>query len=213
MDARLRVADVADVGTDTVALTFDSPAAFDADPGQFVRLEATVDDETYRRFYTVSSPDTDESFEVTVEAAEAGGPFSAHLAALDAGDELGMAGPFGDASYDGDGRAVVLAGGPGVGPAVAIGEAALSAGEPAAVVYRDDDPVHRERLDALRDAGVAVTVLDGEASLTAAVDEAVTGAADETAFVYGFEAFVADAEAAVEAADASPATVHVESFG
>ncbi|MFB6126458.1 MAG: FAD-dependent oxidoreductase [Halolamina sp.] len=213
MDAGVTVVDVADVGPDTVALTFDSPAAFDADPGQFVRLGATVDGETYQRFYTVSSPDAADTFEVTVEVAEEGGPFSAHLAALDIGDELEMSGPFGDASYDGSGRAVVLAGGPGVGPAVAIGEAALSAGESAAVVYRDDEPIHRERLDALAEAGVTVAVLDGQESLTAAVDDALTGADDEAAFVYGFEAFVADAQAAIEAADAAPPTVHVESFG
>lgn len=206
------VAAVESVGTDAVAVSFESPPEFDARPGQFVRLGAEVDEEHRQRFYTVSSPSTAETFEVTVTVdGDEGGPFSPYLAAAEPGDAFDLDGPFGDAAYDGQEQSVVLAGGPGVGPAVAIGEAALSDGNGAAIVYRDSVPIHSERLDALNADGVPVTTLPADAALTDAVADAV--AAGDTVFVYGFAEFVEDARAAVEAAPAEPATIHVESFG
>jgi ferredoxin-NADP reductase len=208
MEATVAVADVESVGPDTVAIEFETPEGFDAAPGQFVRLGATVDGETYRRFYTLSSPDVGETFEVTVGIdEEAGGPFSAHLAALAPGDEMEMAGPFGSNHYEGERRVVVLAGGPGVGPAVAVAERALADGGEAAVVYRDDQPAHGSRLDALRERGASVVVTDGPVG--AAVAEAVTGAPGEQVFVYGFQPFVDEAVGALSAPDAAK----VESFG
>ncbi|MFC7136389.1 FAD-dependent oxidoreductase [Halobaculum litoreum] len=208
MDATVAVRSVAVVGPDTVAVTLDSPDGFDAKPGQFVRLTATVGGEEESRFYTVSSPDTDGSYETTVGLD--GGEFSQYLADLTAGDEIEMSGPFGDDYYEGEARAVVLAGGPGVGPAVAIAEAALAAGNEAAVVYRDDEPAHTERLDALRERGASVVVTDGDAD--AAVAEAVTGADGEQAFVYGFADFVDAAVAALDAAGYG-GEAKVENFG
>ncbi|QZP37222.1 FAD-dependent oxidoreductase [Halobaculum magnesiiphilum] len=208
MDATVAVRSVAEVGPDTVAVTLDSPAEFDGRPGQFVKLTAVVDDEEVSRFYTISSPDTDGEFETTVGLD--GGDFSAYLAALEAGDEIEMAGPFGDDYYRGEARAVVLAGGPGVGPAVAIGEAALEAGNEAAVVYRDDAPAHTERLDALRERGASVVVTDGD--IADAVAEAITGADGEQAFVYGFADFVDTATAALSAAGYA-GDAKVENFG
>jgi ferredoxin-NADP reductase len=181
-------------------------------PGQFVRLGATVDSETYRRFYTLSSLDVEETFEVTVGVDETeGGPFSAHLAALAPGDEMEMEGPFGSNHYEGEPRVVILAGGPGVGPAVAVAERAIADGGEAAVVYRDEHPAHGTRLDALREHGATVVVTDG--AVGAAVAEAVTGAAGERVFVYGFQPFVDEAVGALEAAGADPDTAKIESFG
>ena len=208
MDATVAVRSVADVGPDTVAVTLDSPAGFDARPGQFVKLTATVDGTAESRFYTVSSPDTDDEFETTVGLD--GGDFSAHLAGLNPGEEIEMSGPFGDEYYENEARAVVLAGGPGIGPAVAIAEAALAAGNEAAVVYRDDAPAHAERLDAARDRGASVVVTDGD--VDDAVADAVTGTDGERAFVYGFADFV---DAAVTALDAAgyEGDAKVENFG
>lgn len=212
MEATVTVTAVEDVGPDTLAIRFEAPEDFSAAPGQFVSLEATVDGEGYRRFYTLSSPTVDEAFEVTVGVDdEEGGPFSAHLAALAPGDEMGMSGPFGKNHYDGEGRVVVLAGGPGVGAAVAVAERALAEGGEAAVVYRDDRPAHQARLDALRDRGASVVVTDGPVG--AAVADAVTGADDELVFVYGFQPFVDEALGALEAAGADPDAAKVESFG
>ena len=212
MEATVTVTDVESVGPDTLAISFEAPAGFTAAPGQFVSLEATVDDEGYRRFYTLSSPTIDDTFEVTVGIDESeGGPFSAHLDGLVPGDEMGMSGPFGRSHYDGESRVVVLAGGPGVGAAVAVAERALAEGDEAAVVYRDDRPAHEARLDALRDRGASVVVTDGPVG--AAVADAVTGVEGERTFVYGFQPFVDEAVGALEAAGADPDAAKVESFG
>jgi cytochrome-b5 reductase len=212
MDTRVTVVDVTDVGPDTVAIEFETPADFTARPGQFVKLSATVEGESYSRFYTLSSPDTDGTFEVTVGIdPDEAGPFSRFLVDLAAGDELDCAGPFGDQYYDGESRVVVLAGGPGVGPAVGIGERALADGAAVAVVYRDDAPAYEDRLAALSDAGATVFVLDGE--VDEAVADVVTGDAGEQVFVYGFADFVAAAEEAITAAGGDPDAAKVENFG
>lgn len=214
MDTTVTVVDSESVGPDTVALTFESPESFEAHPGQFVKLSATIDGEGYARFYTLSSPDVAETFEVTVEVAEEGGPFSAHLAALAEGDELAIEGPYGNSHYEGESRVVVLAGGPGVGPAVAIAEAATADGNEVAVVYRHADaPAHEKRLSALRDDGASVTLLAGDDDITDAVADAVTGDADEQLFVYGFAPFVEAAVSAIEAAGGDADGAKVENFG
>lgn len=235
MDFTATVEATTDVGPDTVAVSLTAPPAFDAKPGQFVKLSATLDGESVSRFYTVSSPDTDGTFETTVglddgddedgedgddgddekasdDGAEDDDPdFAEYLVAREVGDEIDVSGPFGDQFYESEARAVVLAGGPGVGPAVAIAERALAAGNEAAVVYRSDAPAHTDRLDALHERGVSVTVTDGE--IGAAVADAVRGADGERAFVYGFAEFVADAEAALSAAGYDVDDAKVENFG
>ena len=212
MDATVSVTDTTTVGPDTVAIEFSTPAGFDAQPGQFVKLSATVDGEDYARFYTLSSPDVDGTFEITVGIdSEAGGPFSEFLADLSAGDEIRMSGPFGSDYYEGEPRVVILVGGPGVGPAVGIGERALADDGEAAVVYRDADPAHDERLAALDDAGASVYVTDGP--IAAAAGEAITGRADEQIFVYGFADFVDEATDAAAAAGVAADELKVENFG
>jgi ferredoxin-NADP reductase len=205
------------VGPDTVALSFESPPEFEAHPGQFVKLSATVAGEDYARFYTLSSPDVEGTFEVTVEVAEEGGPFSAHLAALEGGDEMAVDGPYGNDFYEGESRVVVVAGGPGIGPAVAIAEAALADGNEAVVVYEyDSAPAHEARLDALREGGASVHQFDeadGETALPEAVTAALDGHAESQVFVYGFAEFVQRAMAAVEGTDADAEGAKVENFG
>ena len=212
MDATVTVTETTDVGADTVALSFETPDGFEAAPGQFVKLSADLDGEGYARFYTLSSPDVIETFEITVEIdPDESGPFSEHLAALSAGDEIEMSGPFGSDYYEGEPRVVVLAGGPGIGPAVGIGERAAADGGEVAIVYQDDDPAHRERLTALGETGASVTITDSE--ISEAVESALTGDADEQVFIYGFATFVEEATAAIEAAGGDPAAAKVENFG
>jgi len=214
MDTTATVSAVEAVGRDTYALRFDAPDGFAAEPGQFVKLGTEIDGESVARFYTLSSPTVGDTFEVTVGIdPEEGGDFSAFLADAEAGTEMTLSGPFGDQHYDGEPRAVVIAGGPGVGPAVAIAERALDDGAEAAVVYRDDDVSHADRLDALAERGAAIHLLDADEELDDAVAAALTGSEGETVFVYGFADLVADAEAAVEAAGGDADAAKVENFG
>ena len=205
---------VGDVGPDAVAIEVTTPDGFEARPGQFVKLETTIDGESVGRFYTVSSPDTRGTFELTIGYdPDEGGAFSEYLLSIAPGDSITVTGPFGDSYYEDEPRVVVLAGGPGVGPAVAIAERALADGGEAAVVYRDESPLHEDRLAALATAGADVFVLTEGTALADAVGNALSGGDGEAVFVYGFADFLADAEAAIEAAGGAPDEAKSENFG
>ena len=151
MDATdVTVRSVRSVGPDTIAIELEAPPEFDALPGHFVLLRATVDGEEVSRHYTLSSPGVDDTFEITV-GVDPTGDLSPWLADREPGDAVTVEGPFGTVVYDPetDGDVVAIGGGPGVGPAVAVGEAAATAGNSVSVVYEDDQPVHEARLAAL----------------------------------------------------------------
>lgn len=200
---------VRSVGPDTVAVEFESPDGFSAEPGQFVQVFGTFDGEREGRFYTLSSPDVAGTFEVTV-GVDPEGTLGPWLAEREAGDEVAMTGPFGDDYYEGEDDVVVLAGGPGVGPAVAVGQRALASGADVTVVYQDDQPVHEERLAALAAAGARVVFVSDDVS---GAIQSLTGPAAATAFVYGFADFCATAVDALEAAGFDVDAAKVESFG
>jgi 3-phenylpropionate/trans-cinnamate dioxygenase ferredoxin reductase subunit len=209
-DTECRVAAVREVGPDTVAIDVETPAEFSARPGQFVKLTFEVDGETEPRFYTISSPDVEGTFELTV-GIDPDGTVAPLLADLAAGDTVTVAGPFGSDYYEDEPRAVILAGGPGVGPAVGIAERALAEGNDAALVYRDDAPVHEDRLDAIADDGAFVRVLGADEDLTDATAAALEDGGQ--LFVYGFADFIDAATAAVEAAGGSTEDAKIENFG
>lgn len=209
-EAALTVATVESVGADTVALAFESPASFEASPGQFVKLTLAVDDEDVSRFYTISSPDVDDTFEITVEI-DPDGDLGPRLTDLAPGDTARVSGPFGSSYYEGESNVLVVAGGPGVGPAVGIAERVLDDGGRAAVVYQDDAPVHGARLSALADRGATVQVLAPGEDLAAAVADAL--ADDAQVFVYGFADFLDTATTAIGAAGGEPDAAKVENFG
>jgi 3-phenylpropionate/trans-cinnamate dioxygenase ferredoxin reductase subunit len=211
MDERaLTVAGVRTVGPDSIAIDVETPDDFSARPGQFVKLTLDIDGDEESRFYTVSSPDVTDTFEMTV-GIDPDGDVAPHLADLEAGDGLRISGPFGSDFYEGESRAILFAGGPGIGPAIGIAERAIDEGNDAAVVYRDDAPIHEDRLDALSDSGVSVHVLAGDADLTdPAADVAGEGG---QVFVYGFADFLDDTMAALEAAGVDTEDAKVENFG
>lgn len=211
MDHTVTVQSVEDVGPDTVALEFETPPAFEADPGQFVALTVEFDGEEVKRFYTLSSPSVDETFEITV-GVDPEGDLSPWLAACDPGDTVPMDGPFGSIAYEGDGDVVAVAGGPGIGPAVAIAEAARESGHEATVIYQDDEPAHRERLEALGSSGADVTIVDDddEDGLADAVGVAPE---DGQVYAFGFEEFVHAVTDAIEAAGGDPDEALIENFG
>jgi ferredoxin-NADP reductase len=200
------------VGPDAIALDIETPENFDARPGQFVKLSLDVDGERISRFYTLSSPDVDETFETTV-AIDPDGDVGPRLATLDPGDTVTVAGPFGNAYYEDEPHTTVLAGGPGVGPAVGIAERTLDDGGTSSIIYRDDDPIHGERLAALDDAGAFVETLAEGESMTDAVERALADTSDEQVFVYGFADFLDVATDALHAAGGDPDRAKVENFG
>ncbi|EMA46175.1 Oxidoreductase FAD-binding domain protein [Halococcus saccharolyticus DSM 5350] len=200
------------VGPETIALDLATPDGFDARPGQFVKLSLDVDGERRSRFYTLSSPTVDDTFEVTV-GVDPDGEVAPYLAELETGDSVTMAGPFGSAHYEDESRTTILAGGPGVGPAIGIAERTLDDGGETAVVYRDDDPVHEDRLDALREAGATVHIVGSDVDLTDPTADALAGDADEQVFVYGFADFLDAATDALAAAGGDPDRAKIENFG
>ncbi|WP_276300344.1 ferredoxin--NADP reductase [Halorussus lipolyticus] len=200
---------VESVGTDTIALTLETPAAFDAEPGQFVQLAGTVDGEEITRHYTLSSPDTDETFEVTVEV-DPEGTLSPYLAGLEPGETVEVAGPFGDSYYEAEENVVLLAGGPGVGPAVGIGERAQREDATVTVVYEDADPAHEQRLTDLAVGGATVVITDDVSSEE--VLEVLADAGGQT-FIYGFADFLDRATAALDAANVDADDAKTENFG
>jgi 3-phenylpropionate/trans-cinnamate dioxygenase ferredoxin reductase subunit len=211
MDERsLTVDAVRTVGTDAIAIDIETPDEFDAQPGQFVKLTLEVEGEDQSRFYTISSPDVRETFEITV-GIDPEGDVAPHLADLDAGDSVRISGPFGSDYYEGESRSVLLAGGPGIGPAIGIAERALADGNEAAIVYQDDAPIHQDRLDALGDDGTLVSVLGSDEALTDAVAAATEDGGQ--VFIYGFADFLDDATAALEAAGVDTDDAKVENFG
>ena len=208
-DVSVPVRSVEPAGPDAVAITFESPDDFDGVPGQFVRLSATIDGEVVQRFYTLSSPDVDETFEVTV-AIDPDGSLAPWLANREAGDTVTVSGPYGDHYYENEPSVVVIASGPGIGPAVAIGERASEADASVAIVYPGAQSIHRARLSALDDGGAALFPFDED--LDAAIESALDTVGG-TVFVYGFEGFVSDAAAGLEAAGSDPDAAKIESFG
>ncbi|XGI84144.1 FAD-binding oxidoreductase [Halorutilales archaeon Cl-col2-1] len=208
-----RVLSVDDVGDDTVSVEIESPADLSdsASPGQFVEISAEIDGEEVSRYYTISSPYVTETFETTVEV-DPEGDLSPYLSTPEDSVSVSVEGPYGSSYYEGEKDVVVLAGGPGVGPAVGIAERAVDDGGSATVIYYDDDPVHRDRLNAVdtSERGEVIYV-ETDTDFTDSVSDAVESGSQ--VFVYGFEEFVEKARDALEDAGYDIEEAKIESFG
>lgn len=204
------IAAIETVGPEAIAIEFETPDGFDASPGQFIKLLVTVDGEKLSRFYTISSPRVGESFELTV-GIDPEGDVTPVLAELEPGDAVLLSGPYGNAYYEGESDVLVLAGGPGIGPAVGIARRVIDDGGDAAIVYRDDEPIHRDRLETLREAGAEITVLSDGQPLEGPVESLLS--ANMQVFVYGFADFLDDSMEAIAAAGGKPDAAKVENFG
>lgn len=213
---QVTVESVRDVGPETVALELETPDTFDALPGQFVLVRARPDeaDEPIARHYTLSSSSVTDTFEITV-GVDPDGDLSPWLAALDPGETIHIEGPFGNIAYEGTHDVVAIAGGPGIGPAISIAEAAHNAGHDAVVLYQDDDPAHVDRLDELEDDGEAnttVTVVDDDAD--AELADAIEAHLDEGAvYAFGFAAFATLVADTIDDAGGDADEAHIENFG
>lgn len=203
-----RIITVREVGPETVAVDLDSPAGFEAHPGQFVKLSTEIDGEHVTRFYTLSSPDAEGTVELTI-GIDPEGSLGPWIADSDReGDTVTVEGPYGRAHYEGEPTALVLAGGPGVGAAVGIGERAVAEGNDVTIIYRDDQPVHEDRLVSLESEGATVVITD--AGIGEHIEDHL---ADQQVFVYGFQDFVTGALAAIENAGGDPDAAKVENYG
>lgn len=205
------VTSVTDVGSDTIAIELETPDGFDALPGQFVLLRAAPEDEEVARHYTLSSPTVDETFELTV-GIDPNGDLSPWLADRESGQTIHVEGPFGRITYDGTSDAVAVAGGPGVGAAVAIAEAALDASHDAVVIYQAAEPAHADRLEALERAGATVVFVDDGADEELAAAVASHREAGQL-YAFGFEDFVTTVAEAIEDAGGDPDDAQIENFG
>jgi ferredoxin-NADP reductase len=202
------------VGPDAIALELRTPDGFTARPGQFVKLSAEIDGESISRFYTISSPRVTDNFETTL-TVDPMGTFGPYLADLEEGETVRVAGPFGNSYYEGEDTTLVIAGGPGVGPAVGIGERTLEDGGETAIVYFDDRPIHENRLETLSVMGGEVFIIDSPDALAPAVEETLSEDTDENAqvFVYGFSPFLDVATEAISAAGGNAEAAKLENFG
>jgi len=132
-------------------------------PGQFLTALVTIDGEVHRRAYSICSPpggEGDDPSQVAITAKRiAGGTVSTYLhERLAVGDVIPVLGPSGEFTIAPDPEArrrlVLIAGGSGITPILAILRAALAI-EPhthATLIYgnrRPDDVIHRDVLDAL----------------------------------------------------------------
>jgi ferredoxin-NADP reductase len=209
-EQQARVTSVDDVGEGTVALALEVDEPLDALPGQFVLLRAEIDGSEETGYYTISSASVDTSFEVTV-GVDPEGEFSPWLAEREPGNTIQVEGPYGNIAYDDEGDVVTIAGGPGIGPAVAIAERATDHGHDATVIYQDDTPAHRPRLEALSDRGQTVRLFGpDEESLRSAIAD---HASDGTVYIFGFADFCTEAREILESVGGDPDSAHVESFG
>lgn len=195
------------VGDRTIAVAFETPTDFEAFPGQFVLVRATIDGADETGYYTISSPEVAETFEITV-AVSPDGTLGPWLAERSVGDEITVEGPFGEVQYAGEEDTIVIASGPGIGPAVGIGERAISGGRDVAIVYGGHQPPHARRLDTLESDGAAVIIAEDLGSAMTDVDFSA-GAI----FVFGFEGFVKRVQTTLSEISVDIDDVEIENFG
>ena len=191
----VEVRKIEEVGDDTVALVIESPDGFEARPGQFVQVGIETEDEKTVRHYTISSPYVADDFEITVEV-DPDGELSPLLAGYGEGEKVTVDGPYGRSYLEDEETATILAGGPGIGPALGIAERVLDNGGDAALVFHGEDPPHKDRLREIEQSG-HVSVVDDTDGLSEAIEKAL-GEVDGQVFIYGFSDFV---DQAVEVLD------------
>ncbi|MDJ1434448.1 FAD-dependent oxidoreductase [Halostagnicola sp. A-GB9-2] len=208
---KVRVEAVREVGPETVAIELETPESFDALPGQFVLLRAAPEGEELARHYTLSSATVTDTFEITV-GIDPDGDLSPWLADLEGGETVHVEGPMGAITYEGAEDVVAVAGGPGVGPAVAIAEFAHKHDQDASVIYQDDEPAHRDRLEALEAEGAAVSIVDADSNEE--LEEAVADHLDDGQFyVFGFSDFVTTIAERIDEVGGNSDDALIENFG
>lgn len=207
--AETTIESIRPVGADTIAIELRTPPEFTAEPGQFVLIRAEVADEEETGYYTLSSPNVDDTFEITV-AVDPDGTLGPWLERRNVGDSVRFDGPYGDVTYDGQGGVIVLAKGPGIGPAIGIAERATAANESATILYEGENPPHSDRLKALQSDGATVISVDDAVQMSDHLTEHSTG---KRTYVFGFDTFVDEVKTALEDAGIDSDSIGIENFG
>lgn len=205
----VRITDLREVGPDAIALEIETPAEFDARPGQFIQLCATVEGQPVTRHYSISSPRITDTFEITV-SIDPEGTLSPKLAEVTPGETVEIAGPYGRVYYEGESRVAILAAGPGIGAAVGIAERTLLEDGDAALVFKTSDLIYENRLARLASEGSRVYVVDDSDRFEIATETVLD---ERHIFVYGFETFVDAARAAIVRTGRDPKAAKIENFG
>lgn len=190
-----------------VTIRFESPPGFNGFPGQFVLLRATIDGDSYGRHYSISSPYTTDTFEITV-FIDPEGTVSPWLAQRESGEQLEIRGPFGRNYYSGNYPVIALANGPGIGAAVGIAERAQATNTDFSIVYYNPTLVLEERLCRLAQGGQPVIYVTSELAkgISSVVD---TG----EVFVFGYRDFIRSVKTILEDLDKDPGVVNFENYG
>lgn len=213
--------------TSLVRLMPQDGAPFDFRPGQYASL--SFPGQPPRDYSLASRPDAPH-IDFHIRQVGETGPSAYAQAALRAGDPVRLEGPFGQAYWreEHDGPMLLIGGGTGLAPMIAIVEAALAAGVDATVHlyagFQDEPDIYYEdRLRALeaRHANFTATyVLSAPQKTT----DRRTGfvhlaVAEDHADLAGFKAYMAGAPVMVEAAAAmlvargmKPADIHADPF-
>ncbi len=148
-------------------LVFDRPEGFDFEPGQAIEMKLQKDGwrEKGRPFTPVSLPD-EETLEFVIKSYPSRDGVTEQIGQMQPGDEVNIAGPFGDLRDKGPG--VFIAGGAGITPMIAILRKRLrDAGdlEASTLVFSnrtEADIIWRDKLSAMPGLTVAYVVSEGE---------------------------------------------------
>lgn len=107
-----------------------------AEPGQYIGLRVFIEGQEQRRNYSLSALCDGRQYRISVKR-EAGGVVSNHLhEQLQVGDELALFAPSGDFTLaDGDKPLVLISGGVGITPTLAMLESALPTGRPIRFIH------------------------------------------------------------------------------
>ncbi|MBC7135416.1 MAG: hypothetical protein H5U25_07220 [Oceanibaculum nanhaiense] len=202
-------------------------APFDFRPGQYASLAFPGQPP---RDYSLAGMPGEPHLDFHIRQVGETGPSAYAQAALHAGDPVRLEGPFGQAYWreNHDGPMLLIGGGTGLAPMIAIVETALAAGVKAPVHlyagFQDEpDVYHEDRLHALeaRHGNLSVTYVlsapeEATDRRTGFVHLAV---AEDHADFAGFKAYLAGAPVMVEAAVSmlvarglKPADIHADPF-
>lgn len=223
-----------DVRTFRLVAADGGPLPFTHRPGQYLTLELTIAGRRVFRSYTIASPPTRTgALEISVKRQDGGRGGSAHVhATLVEGAQVIAHGPFGDFVFDGAGadRVVLIAGGVGITPVMAMLRALTDRGWPGRIdlvygvrtprdlVFADELAYLEARFPTLHVTRVASSAADDDAwpgargHIDRAILAAVPGLATAPIYLCGPAPMMAAVTTALVELGVPAAAIHTEAF-